>query len=427
MDGFEYHDGVLYGENVALTAVARRFGTPTYVYSRRAFISHYERLTRAFAELHPKICFSVKSCHNLHILRLLRDQGTAFDVVSGGEIRRAIEAGAHPGDIVFAGVGKTDEEIALAIELGVGCFNVESVAELEVLAAHAERARRTVHAALRANPDVDALTHPYTTTGKRENKFGIDVERLRELFVQFKESRWLKVSGVHMHIGSPVNTPAPYVQALTRVCAAAAEVQAHGVQIDLINLGGGYGVCYQDDDAPLLEAYAQAVLPILAGRGWRVLMEPGRSIAANAGILLTKALYVKQGRERRFVVVDAAMTDLLRPALYGAYHFIWPVAPGSAFEPQGHSPTMKLPGAVLVDVVGPVCESGDFLGKDRWLPPIQRGDLLAVFSAGAYGSVMSSHYNSRPRAPEVLVEGDCVRLIRRRETYDDLVAAEREV
>ena len=427
MEPFQYRDGALHCEDGTLVAVADRFGTPTYVYSRRALIGHYDRFARAFAELRPRLCFAVKSCHNIHVLRLLREHGAAFDVVSGGEVRRAAEAGANPADIVFAGVGKTDEEMTAAIALGVGCFNVESVTELERLAAHAERARKTVHAALRINPDVDALTHPYTTTGKRENKFGIDIERARRLFRQFAGNPWLRVSGVHVHIGSPVNTVEPYVRATAKALTLIEDLRADGVEIDMFNLGGGYGACYEQADAPPPEDYARAVVPLLKGRGLQVHLEPGRSIAANSGLLLTRTLYVKQGCERRFVIVDAAMTDLLRPALYGAYHFVWPVEPGSAFVPPHRGSDLKLPGTVEVDVVGPVCESGDFLAKDRWLPPMQRGDLLAVFSAGAYGAVMSSQYNSRPRAAEVLVDGDSARLIRRRETYDDLIAAERDL
>jgi diaminopimelate decarboxylase len=425
MEPFEYFNGVLHCERVSLTDVAERFETPTYVYSQGALVAHYDRLAQAFAALAPELCFAVKSCHNLHILRLLRDRGASFDVVSNGEVQRVIEAGGDPAKITFAGVGKTDREISTAIEAGVGCFNVESEGELEALIAHAKRADKVVHAALRINPDVDALTHPYTTTGKRENKFGVDLERASDLFARFANAPHVRLEGIHLHIGSPVNTVAPYVAAIRRTLALIDDLSRAGVVIDLLNLGGGWGVCYQDRDAATPEEYAEAIIPLLERRELHVRLEPGRCIAANAGVLLARTLYVKQGREHRFVICDAAMTDLIRPALYSAYHFLWPVEPGDGFIPPGHGMDLKLPGAVKVDVVGPVCESGDFLAKDRWLPPVKRGDLLAVFSAGAYGAVMSSQYNSRPRAAEVLVDGDSTRLIRRRETYDDLVSAER--
>ena len=427
MDSFQFRQGILHCEDAPVPTLADRFGTPVYLYSRRAFLEHYDRLAGAFAALTPKLCYSIKSCHNLNVLRMLRERGAAFDAVSGGEIRRAVEAGADPANIVFAGVGKTDAEIAFAVQLGVGCFNVESAAELEALADQAERAQRPVRAALRVNPDVDALTHPYTTTGKHENKFGIEIDDARALFLRYRGHPRVSLCGIHLHIGSPVNTVEPYVEAITKGLALIDTLRADGVSVDLLNLGGGWGACYQRDDAPPPEVYARAIVPLLAGRGLHVHLEPGRSISANAGLLVTRVTYVKQGREKRFVIVDAAMTDLLRPALYSAVHFVWPVAPGPDFVPPHHGADQRLPGTQPVDVVGPVCESSDFLGKDRWLPPVARGDLLAVFSAGAYGAVMSSQYNSRPRAPEILVHGATARVIRRRETYDDLLAPERNL
>ena len=427
MEPFEYREGVLHCEQVRLPEIAGRFDTPTYVYSQNALINHYDRLARAFTSCRPDLCFAVKSCHNLRILRVLKDHGASFDVVSVGEVQRVMEAGGDPANITFAGVGKTDREIAMAIDFGVGCFNVESEDEIQALAAHAKRAGKPVHAALRINPDVDAATHPYTTTGKRENKFGVDVEQARGLFVQYAGSKHVRLSGIHMHIGSPVNTIEPYVEAIERALALIDDLRASRIAIDLLNLGGGWGVCYEQAEAPTPEQYAEAIVPLLEGRGLHVRLEPGRLISANAGVLLARTIYVKQGREHRFVICDAAMTDLIRPALYSAYHFIWPVEPGGDFIPPHRGSDLRLPGLLKVDVVGPVCESGDFLAKDRWLPPVKRGDLLAVFSAGAYGAVMSSQYNSRPRAAEVLVENGSVRPIRRRETYDDLVAAERDL
>jgi diaminopimelate decarboxylase len=427
MSAFEYRGGELYCEDVPAAALAERFGTPLYVYARSELTQAYDRMAAAFAALSPTICFSIKSCHNLHVLRVLRERGAAFDAVSIGEVRRAIEAGAAGTDIVFAGVGKTHSEIDEALRLGVGCFNVESAEELDALRAAAAQIGGTVRAALRVNPDVDAHTHPYTTTGKQENKFGIEIGEARKLFRMYAGHAHARLSGIHVHIGSPVNTVEPYVETVKRTLALIDQLADDGVTIDLLNLGGGWGTCYQDDDAPPIDTYAAAIVPLLADRKLSIHLEPGRSIAASAGILLARVIYRKQSRARRFVIVDAAMTELIRPALYGAYHFIWPTVAGEAFVPTNRRADLDMPGLLTVDVVGPVCESSDFLAKGRALPPLEQGDLIAVFSAGAYGSVMSSQYNSRPRAAEVLVRGADASLIRRRETYDDLVAPEREV
>lgn len=426
MDDFLYQGGELFCEEVAVSRIAEAFDTPTYIYSQRTLLANYDAVATAFAELDPEICFSIKSCHNLHVLRLLRERGAAFDAVSGGEVRRAIEAGADSARIVFAGVGKTESEMRDAITAGVGCFNVESAGELELLRACARSAGRRIRATLRINPDVDAQTHIYITTGKHENKFGVDLQAAQDIFARSLGDNEVLLCGIHLHIGSMVNTVEPYVEAITRALSFIAALRDSGHTIDTLNIGGGYGAAYQDNDAPAPRDYAARIVPLLTGRGLRVHLEPGRSISASAGILLARVLYTKDAVERRFVIVDAAMTDLLRPALYGAYHFVWPAAPGTPFVPPHRGEALRMAGTVRVDVVGPVCESADFLAKDRWLPPVKHGDLLAVFTAGAYGAVMSSQYNSRPRAAEVLVDGAAVRLIRRRETYDDLVAAERE-
>jgi diaminopimelate decarboxylase len=427
MDVFAYRDGGLYCEDVSVAELAAVYGTPLYIYSRSHLENAFDAMATAFAALTPKLCFSIKSCSNLHILRLLRRRGAAFDAVSIGEVQRALEAGADAGDIVFAGVGKTQEEIDAALALGVGCFNVESAEELAALSACVAATSRPATAALRVNPDVDAHTHPYTTTGKEENKFGIAFDVARKLFAEHDPSGRLRLTGLHVHIGSPVNTVAPYVETVERTLALIDELAAAGTQIDLLNLGGGWGTRYRDDDAPDIAAYAEALVPLLADRGLHIHLEPGRSIAANAGLLVARTVYRKINRSRRFVIVDAAMNDLVRPALYNAYHFIWPVNPDAEFVPTGRDAQAGMDGLSPADVVGPVCESGDFLAKARPLPPVDPQDLLAVFSAGAYGSVMASQYNSRPRAAEVLVTGSQHRLIRRRETYDDLVAAERAV
>lgn len=423
MDHFEYRQGTLHCEQVPLPALAQRFGTPLYVYSQATLLEHYQRLAEAFAPVEPLICYSVKCCSNLALLRVLRAAGSGFDVVSGGELYRALRAGADPRSIVFAGAGKTDAEIDEALAAGVGLLNIESVSELEQLAALAEERQTTIRAALRVNPDVDAHTHAYTTTGKKETKFGVDLDRAAGVFARFGRHPYLKLCGLHLHIGSPVNDVEPYRLSLERVLAFIGEQRAAGYTIDTLDVGGGFGAYYQGGEAPPATAYARVMLPLLQGAGLRVILEPGRSIAANAGLLLARVLHTKESGQRRFVITDASMNELIRPALYGSYHFIWPVAaPGQV--PPHRGPRQRFDDLVTCDVVGPVCESGDFLAKDRPLPPVKRGDLLGVFSAGAYAMSMASQYNSRPRAAEVLISGDRATLVRRRETYADLIAAE---
>ena len=425
MDSFDYRDGVLHCEDLPLPEIAKRFGTQAFVYSRRTLLDHFDRMAEAFAPLKPSLCFAVKSCQNLRILRLLRQRGAWFDVVSGGELSRVIEAGGDPAQVVFAGVGKTDEEIQAALSAGIAWFNLESEQETETLIELAQRCGKRARAALRVNPDVDPKTHVYTTTGKKETKFGVDIERARATFARYGRSQWLELCGIHLHLGSPVNQTEPYVRSITKALALIDDLRQDGHSITALNIGGGLGAHYEGSEAPAAAHYAEQIVPLLADRGLAVLLEPGRSIAANAGVLLARTLYVKQSGDRQFIIIDAAMTDLLRPALYSAYHFAWPVIPANGLTPPHRGRDLKLPGTRCVDVVGGVCESADFLAKDRWLPPIERGDLIALFSAGAYGFTMSSQYNSRPRPCEVLIDGTTAQLIRRRETYDDLVAAER--
>ena len=426
MDFFEYRDGALQCESVAASELADRFDTPLYAYSRRTFAHHFEGIRRAFAELDPLICFSIKSCQNTHICRLLREIGSGFDVVSGGELFRALRIGADPARIVFAGVGKTAREVREGLDAGVGLFNIESESELEQLIELAREHGTVADAALRVNPDVDPKTHKYTTTGKKETKFGVDLERAADVFRKYGRAESVRLRGIHLHIGSPVLDVTPYVRSIERGLGLIDALRSEGFALDTIDIGGGYGAHYHDEEAPGPAAYAEAIVPLLRGRGLRVILEPGRSIAANAGVILTRVLHVKQSGERRFVIVDAAMTELIRPALYGAYHFVWPVKAGECVPPS-RGVEQPFEGLQRCDVVGAVCESSDFLAKDRWLPPVKRGDLLAIFSAGAYGMSMASQYNSRPRAAEVLVDGDDARLIRRRETYEDLVTAEESV
>ncbi len=425
MDDFHYQRGVLHCESVDLPSLAVRFGSPLYIYSKKTLLDHYARFAEAFSPLKAEVCFSVKSCQNLSILRLLKEEGAAFDVVSGGELQRALEVGADPSRIVFAGVGKTDAEIQRALEVGIGWFNVESEAELANVAHIASASGRTARAALRVNPDVDPKTHVYTTTGKRETKFGVDLERARRVFSEFRDRKGLTLCGIHLHIGSPVNSIEPYVEAIGKGLTLIDGLRGDGHRIEAINIGGGFGAHYVGGEAPPASAYAARIVPLLRDRGLNVLLEPGRSIAANAGVLLTRTLYTKASGDRQFIIVDAAITELIRPALYGSFHFCWPVAPKDGKVPPDRRADLRLAGSQLVDIVGPVCESGDFLAKDRWLPPVSRDDLICIFSTGAYGFTMSSQYNSRPRAAEVLVDGSTAQMIRRREQYDDLVAAER--
>ncbi|NLX14201.1 MAG: diaminopimelate decarboxylase [Phycisphaerales bacterium] len=425
MDSFEYRQGELFCEDVPAGQIAEAAGTPTFVYSAATLIEHYDRIAAAFAVLRPIICYSIKSCQNIHLIRLLAERGAGMDVVSGGELFRALKGGADPARIVYAGVGKTDREIHEAIDAGIGWFNIESEAELANIIALATDRNVVVRAALRVNPDVDPKTHRHTSTGKKETKFGVDIERARRVFDEFGRNPRVRLTGLHLHIGSPVNTVAPYVEAIRKALALIGDLRAAGFTIDTLDIGGGFGADYETDQAPFAAEYAQHIVPLLKDQGLHVILEPGRSISANAGVLLARVLYVKQAGDKQFVIVDAAMTDLIRPALYDASHFLWPVRPGTDHVPARRRHDLRMPGCRMVDVVGPVCESGDFLARERYLPPVQRGDLLAVFTAGAYGFVMASHYNSRPNAAEVLVEGNAYRIIRRRENYPDLIEPEK--
>ncbi|MBN2210817.1 MAG: diaminopimelate decarboxylase [Sedimentisphaerales bacterium] len=424
MDFFNYKNNRLFCEDVALTDIARQCGTPTYVYSAATFTHHAKRLQDAFAEINPLICYSVKGCGNIHILRLLAESGCGFDIVSGGELFRVQKAGGDTSKIVYAGVGKTDEEIRQAIDAGIGWFNIESGAELENLIAIAAEMKATPRCALRVNPDVDPKTHRYTTTGKKETKFGVDIERAANVFAQYARNPHVRLTGIHLHLGSPINSADPYVQGINKAMVLIDRLRTDGFTVDTLDLGGGFGADYTTGQAPDFADFAGAIIPLLKGRNLQIILEPGRSISGNSGILLTRVLYTKKGGEKNFVIIDAGMNDLIRPAFYAAFHFIWPVAPVNGFVVNHRNETPNLPGLQKVDIVGPICETGDFLARDRMLPPLARGDLLAVFTAGAYAFAMSSQYNARPRTPEILVTGDSFRTIRRRETYNDLIAPE---
>ncbi|HJU04397.1 MAG TPA: diaminopimelate decarboxylase, partial [Nitrospiraceae bacterium] len=392
MHDFQYRQGELYCEDVPLARIAKEVGTPCYVYSSGTLIRHFRAFDQAFQDVPHIIAYAMKANSNLAILRLMAKEGSGADIVSGGELYRAMKAGVAPSKIVFAGVGKSREEIRDALQADVLMFNVESSAELRAIDDVAAEARRQARVALRINPDIDPKTHPYISTGLKKSKFGISADRALDEFKLAASLRHIEVVGVHAHIGSQLTDVTPFVDSLKKVLALVEVLKSHGATIRYINIGGGLGITYSDEVPPLPQELAGAISPLLRDLKCVLIMEPGRVIVGNAGVLLTRVLYTKDGEAKRFVIVDAAMNDLIRPSLYGAYHDIKTVQEGSSADTS------------TVDVVGPVCESGDFLAKDRALPSVQAGDLLAVMSAGAYGFVMASNYNSRPRTPEVLVK-----------------------
>jgi len=411
MDHFEYRDGRLHAEDVPVADIAATVGTPCYIYSRATIERHWRAFDHAFGEHPHLVCYAVKANSNLAVLNVLARLGSGFDIVSGGELERVLAAGGDPGKIVFSGVGKRRDELERALEMKIRCFNVESEAELALLERVAAERGQRAPVSLRINPDVDADTHPYISTGLKQNKFGIEVERALAVYARAAASPHLEVVGVDCHIGSQLTRVAPFVDALERVLALVGRLEAQGIAIRHLDLGGGLGIRYRDEEPPLPAEHAAALLERLRDRPHEILIEPGRAIVGNAGILVTRVELLKQGDEKSFAVVDAAMNDLLRPALYSAWQAIIPVEPRAVGEPHRY------------DVVGPICETGDFLGKDRELN-IEPGDLLAVRSAGAYGFAMSSNYNSRPRAAEVMVDGGRFQVVRQRETVAELYAGE---
>lgn len=411
METFQYRGGELYCEGVPLREVAESVGTPTYVYSKTAILDSFRAYDRAFASVPHMICYAMKANGNLAIVAALAREGAGVDVVSGGELFRALRAGVPPKRIIFAGVGKTREEMREALKADILMFSVESGAELRALDQAAQEMGARAPVALRVNPDVDPQTHKYIATGLKDSKFGIPVSGALEEYEAAARMPGLQVLGVQMHIGSQLTKASPFADSVARIAAVVKQLRERRIEVQIVDVGGGLGIRYQDERPPSHEEYAATVLPALKELGVTVLVEPGRSIVGNAGALLTRALYLKRTPSKRFLIVDAAMNDLLRPSLYESYHEIRPVR-----ETPGPRHAM--------DVVGPICESGDFLAKDRELPEVAAGDLLAVMSAGAYGFAMSSQYNARPRAAEVLVEAARFRIIRRRETYEDLIAGE---
>ena len=411
MNAFEYRNGHLYAEDCPLEALATTFGTPLYVYSRTHMREQFQILKKAMAPVNPVLHFAVKSNSNAAVINLFAQEGAGADIVSGNELWRAIQAGIDPAHAAFAGVGKTVEEIDYALSCDIGLFTVESEPELYRLSERAQATGQTARVAMRVNPDVDPKTHKYTSTGKKESKFGVDLQRAMAAYEQAAALPGLEIAGLHMHLGSPIMTLDPYVEALDKVAPFCAQLKALYPTFRILDIGGGLGIPYRPEEAEFdVQAFADAVIPRLQAIGLEVHLEPGRFLVGNGGVLLTQVQFIKDNPFRKFIVIDAAMNDLIRPALYQAYHEIMPVRETTE--------------TVFGDVVGPVCESGDFFASERDLPAVKPGELLAVKSAGAYAFAMASTYNSRPRPAEVMVDGNRVECIRTRETREDLIQGE---
>ena len=416
MNHFEYRDGELYAEGVPVRRIAGEVGTPAYVYSLATLRRHYRVFDQAFARIPHLICFAMKSNSNLAVLRVFAKEGSGFDIVSAGELFRALKAGADPKKVVFSGVGKKKEEIESALKAGILMFNIESEQELTFLNEVAGGLGKRAPISLRVNPDVDPKTHPYISTGMKKSKFGIDIKRSMEMYKKALSLSHLEVIGVDCHIGSQLTSVLPFVDALSRVREYLDRVlvgylRKEGANIRYLDLGGGLGIRYKDEEPPQPDEYAAGLIRGLEGLDVTLILEPGRVIVGNAGILITEVLYLKENDEKKFVVVDGGMNDLIRPALYGSYQAIRPVVERAA-------------DTIVADVVGPICESSDFFAKDREIPRPQPGDLLAVMSVGAYGFTMASNYNAHPRPPEVLVDGDSFYIVRERESFEDLIKGE---
>jgi diaminopimelate decarboxylase len=412
MHDFKYRGPYLYAEDTRLIELAKKAGTPAYVYSRKSFHSHFSKLDKAFEKVPHLICYSLKANCNFSILRLLAEWGAGADIVSGGELYRALRAGIKPEKIVYAGVGKSEYEIAYAIRKGILLFNVESLPELLQINKVALSLGRVPKVCLRINPDITPYTHRYLTTAKKETKFGISIPRALEIFSNRIKWPGVHIVGLHVHLGSQITDISPYEKAVKKLTSfIKEELEPRGIILEFFNLGGGLGIVYDKETPSTALNFSRKILPLLKGIKVKLILEPGRFIAGNSGILLTRVLYIKNGKGKKFAVVDSGMNDLLRPALYGAYHDINPLI-------------LKNGKREKVDIVGPICESGDFLAKDRLMEELRAGDFIAIMSTGAYGFTMSSNYNSRPRAPEVLVNGKDFRIVRRRETYKDLIRPE---
>jgi diaminopimelate decarboxylase len=411
MEAFTYRNGRLYAEDIPLSEIARQFGTPCYVYSGKAIEEAWRDFAQAFGHYPHLICYAVKANSNLAILNLLARLGSGFDIVSVGELERVLRAGGDPARVVFAGVGKRIDEMQRALETGIRCFNIESAAELERLNQVAAKMGLSAPVSIRVNPDVDAKTHPYISTGLNQNKFGIAMHDALDIYIQAARMEHIEIRGVSCHIGSQLTSMEPLLNALDRLLGLIDTLERKGIGIEHLDMGGGLGIRYRDETPPSPSAYARAIMARLQDRPYEIIVEPGRAIVGNSGVLLTRIEYLKHTGRREFAIVDAAMNDLLRPALYNSWQDIVPVEPRLAGKPR------------VYEVVGPICESGDFLGRERMLC-VEAGDLLAIRSAGAYGFSMSSTYNSRPRAAEVMIVGDQAYLIRERDSVHDLMAGE---
>ena len=411
MHDFQYKKDELHCEGVPISAIADSVGTPFYLYSHNTLLNHFKVFDSAFSSVQHLVCFSVKANSNIAVLKTFINQGGGVDIVSGGELFRALMAGADPKKIVYSGVGKRVDEIEFALQTGILMFNIESTQELEVIDSVAGKLGNKARISFRINPDIDPKTHPYISTGLKENKFGIDIKKSLEEYRHAKQLKNIDIVGIDCHIGSQITEVGPFVDTLNRIKELVLELQKEGININYLDLGGGLGITYDEETPPHPNTYAQAIIKEVFDLKCVLILEPGRVIVGNAGILVTKALYTKKSEEKNFVIVDAGMNDLSRPALYGSFQGIQPVKLIKRKE-------------FVADLVGPICESGDFLARDRKMPQFERGDLVAIMSAGAYGFTMSSNYNSRPRVPEVMVAGDEFYIIREREEYDDLIKGE---
>jgi diaminopimelate decarboxylase len=412
MEPYHYVNGTLHCEQVSLKQLAKEAGTPLFVYSRRAIEENYRKFDQAFSEIPHLVCFAVKSNANLTVLRLFRELGAGFDIASGGELFRTRQVGADPQRIVFSGVGKTNSEIDYALNTNLLAFNVESLAELEAIEARGKFLNRTARVSFRVNPDIDAETHPYIATGLQEHKFGISIEEVVKFYQYAATLEHVEIIGISCHIGSQITVISPFLEAAQRIFKVVEQLAQAGIHLKLINFGGGLGIRYHNETPPAVEELARGLAPYFYRKDFTLILEPGRVLSADPGVLLTETLYVKKNNQRFFVIVDAGMTELIRPALYKAYHEIWPVE-------------QRAKETFTADVVGPVCETSDFLACARELQVTQRGDLLAVMNAGAYGFAMSSNYNSRLRPAEVLVQNSSHQIVRKRETFEDLVRNEK--
>lgn len=411
MHDFKFKNGELYCENVRVSSIAQKVGTPFYLYSHHTLVDHFTKIQKAFNPVEPLICFAMKSNGNLAVLKTLAKRGAGFDIVSIGELQKALKIKVDPHKIVFASVGKTEEEIVSAIRAGILFFNVESLPELDEINRIAKKLRRKTKVALRINPQVDAITHRKITTGTLENKFGIDLRTARKIIKNYKRYSHVHFCGVHVHIGSQIVNSRPFIDAMKKILSFLNQLKKDGIELEYLDIGGGLGIIYKDEKPQTAQDFADAILPYLKETGLKIVMEPGRFIVGNAGIFVTKMLYLKDNGHKKFLIVDGGMNDLLRPSLYEAYHEIVPVKKSGAKR-------------FKVDVVGPICESGDYFAKNRWIPKVKKGDLLAIMSAGAYGYVMSSNYNVRCRAPEVIVKGNKYAVTKKRESFKDLIKGE---